>query len=152
MSSANIVMSSLGTRRFVDFFRNGTTPKQSMDGEDNTKTCWNRKNGVEERHSPVLNRLAHCTDIPLNIRDAMVQQPNTTVQRRKMWSASPNPTVQRRKMEVNTPQQHHLTLTTLENQGEMSDAVRNAIGEAKYAIDARTKSQDRRKALVWCAH
>ena len=138
MSSANIVMSSLGTRRFVDFFRNGTTPKQSMDGEDNTKTCWNRKNGVEERHSPVLNRLAHCTDIPLNIRDAMVQQPNTTVQRRKM--------------EVNTPQQHHLTLTTLENQGEMSDAVRNAIGEAKYAIDARTKSQDRRKALVWCAH
>ena len=68
---------------------------------------------------------------------------------RKMGSTFPSPTVRRRKMEVNTPQQHHITLTTLENQGEMPDDVRNAIGEAKYAIDARTKSQDRRKALVW---
>ena len=99
-----------------------------------------RRFGVSGEHIDILNELLRSHDVPANIKEAIV---NTLYEhKRKM-------TFERRRMGASG--EHFMTLLNLKEtvDSEISYKLKYEIDEAVYDLEARSKSQKRRKALAY---
>ena len=106
--------------------------KIKVDTKIDDQSQTQRKAGTEENQYEVLTQLSHCNDIPNHVRKSIEEY---------------TPKVTRRRYCVD-PDEHNSTVLMLEA-NDMSTNLKNSIEDAKYTIEGRMKSENRRKALMY---
>ena len=109
------------------------------DPEMMMKSSRRRRYGVSGNHRGILTQLLKGEDIPAGVKKTIVEA---------LYETKRNSTYDRRRMGAKS--EHYSTLMQLKERADDSTSykLKNDIDEAVYALDARSKSQMRRKALA----